>query len=330
MLGKIKSLIVIAFSLILVSCHSQGQGWTQIFPESNPPASGQGAVAFIESSNTAILFGGISPEKWLNETWTWNGKTWNQVFPVNSPPARTKPAMAYDESRNRVVLFGGAMDKTPFNDTWEWDGQDWQLMNPTHKPPARCCHGMAYDSVNKNILIYGGWDSNRDVLFRDIWKWDGTDWTEIPGDMPEMSGHTMVNFSANSEIISVQTGGYGTWSWDGTTGKNLEMVNPPHRSEGKIAYDSIYKRGVFFGGIADNQMLNDTWVYSGEKWLELSLPNNPSARFGHVLFYDSNRESVILFGGIGDNGTRLGDTWELKLPNDLSDLIEVSPPSATP
>ena len=148
-LGKIKSLIVIALSLILVSCHSQGQGWTQVFPESNPPASGQGAVAFIESSNTAILFGGITLEKWLNETWIWNGKTWNQVFPVNAPPARTKPAMAYDESRDRVVLFGGAMDNTSFNDTWEWDGQDWQLMNPTHKPPARCCHGMAYDSVNK-------------------------------------------------------------------------------------------------------------------------------------------------------------------------------------
>lgn len=329
MLRNIKSLIIITCVLMLASCRSQG--WAQISPENSPPASGQGAVAFIDSSNTAILFGGITLDKWLNETWIWNGKTWNQVFPKDSPPARAKLTMEYDKSRDKVVLFGGVMDKTLFNDTWEWDGQSWQLMNPVHKPSARCCHGMAYDNVNKDIILYGGYDPNKNVFLRDVWKWDGTDWTEIPSDAPEMSGHAMVGFPVNNEIISVQTAGYGTWSWDGAKWGTLVTENPPSRSEGKIAYNSNHHWAIFFGGIADNQILNDTWVYNGEKWLSLTLSTNPPARYGHIIFYDPNRESIILFGGIGNNNTRFGDTWELKLPDNLSDIVEaVATPSDTP
>jgi hypothetical protein len=318
MLRKINSFIIIACSLALASCRSQG--WTQISPENSPPASGQGAVAFIDSSNTAILFGGISLDKWLNETWIWNGKTWNQVFLENPPSARAKLAMEYDKSRDKVVLFGGALENTLFNDTWEWDGRNWQLMNPAHKPPARCCHGMAYDDVNKNIILYGGFDPNTNVFLNDVWKWDGIDWTEISSSAPEMSGHAMTGFPVKNEIISVQTAGYGTWSWDGTKWKNLEIKTPPPRSEGKIAYESNHHWAIFFGGIADNKILNDTWVYNGDEWLDLSLSDNPAARYGHVLFYDSNRDSIILFGGIGNNNTRFGDTWELKLPDDLSGM----------
>ncbi len=328
MLEKIKLLIIIITTLVLVSCRSQNsqnsQSWTQISPENSPPASGQGAVAFIKSSNTAILFGGITSDRWLDETWSWNGKIWNQLFPANSPPHRAKLTMAYDDSRDRVILFGGVMETTLFNDTWEWDGQEWHLMNPAHKPPVRCCHGMTYDSTNQNIVIYGGYDSNRDVFLHDIWKWDGIDWTEITNNMPEMSGHVIADFPANNEIVSVQTGGYGTWSWNGTTGKDLEIKSPPSRSEGRIAYDSIHQRIVLFGGKGKDQLLKDTWVYNGEKWLNLPLLNTPSARFGHILFYDPSRESIILFGGIGNNNTRLGDSWELKLPDDLSDLISPS------
>lgn len=316
---KIISLVIFVFSLLLMSCGPRG--WAQVSPEASPPPSGLGAIAFIDSSNTAILFGGITLDKWLNETWIWNGETWYQALPVNSPPAREKLAMEYDKSRNKVVLFGGMMDKTLFNDTWEWDGEDWKLINPSQKPLARCCHGMAYDSVNKNIIMYGGYDPNKNVFFSDMWKWDGSNWTEIPSDMPPMGGHAMINFPVKSEVISVQTAGYGTWSWDGNKWKNVLTENPPPRSGGTTAYDTNHQRIIFFGGAAGNQLLSDTWVFSEQKWLKLSLPNNPPARYGHVFFYDPHRESVVIFGGIGNGNTRFGDMWELKLPTNLSNLI---------
>lgn len=328
MVKKTKLLAIIIFTLFLVSCRAQG--WTQIFPEKSPPASGQGSVAFVDSSNTAILFGGITVDRWLNETWIWNKNTWYQASPIDSPPARAKFAMEYDKSRDKVVLFGGVMDKTLYNDTWEWDGQNWLLMNPKHKPPARCCNAMAYDNVNKNIIMYGGVDPDRRVFFNDVWVWDGTDWTEIQSDLPEMSGHAMVSIPTTKEIISIQTANYGTWSWNDKTWTKLEIENPPHRSEGKAAYDENRHWVVFFGGLAKNGSLNDTWIFNDQKWLKLSLSSTPSARFGHILFYDPTSARIILFGGIGDNNTRFGDTWELTLPTNLSNLVEMPASSATP
>lgn len=316
----LKKWLYAIIALFLVSCSPQVStqtqpSWIQISPEKSPPPSGQGAVAFVDSSNTAILFGGITLDKWLNETWIWNGKTWYQASTKHTPPARAKLAIEYDKVRDRVVLFGGEMDKTLFNDTWEWDGKDWQLMSPAHSPPARCCQAMAYDVVNKNIIMYGGYDPNRNIFLSDMWTWDGKDWTEIHSDMPEMSGHAMISFSTKSTIISVQTAGYGTWSWDGETWEKIEGKNPPNRSEGKIAFDKTHNWIAFFGGISNAQIRNDTWVFDGQSWAELSLSNSPPARFGHVLFYDPQRESIIVFGGIGNNNTRFGDMWELELPD---------------
>ena len=329
MLRKITIFLLIVLGSLLASCRQQG--WTQNTPATSPSPSAQGAVAFMDSSNTAVLFGGITTEKWLNETWIWNGQTWHQVFPTNSPPAREKLTMAYDASRGKVILFGGVMDKTLFNDTWVWDGQDWQLVDAVHKPPARCCHGMAYDSVNKNVVIYGGLDPVKNIFLSDVWAWNGLDWTEITCcDLPQMSGHAMIDFPVKNEIIAVQTAGYGTWSWDGNKWMNLNIESPPHRSEGRLAYDSKHNWAIFFGGIANNQFLNDTWVFDGQKWSLLALSNGPSPRYGHIMFYDPNREAVILFGGIGNNNARFGDTWELKLPGDLFSLMEFPTPSATP
>jgi Kelch motif protein/galactose oxidase-like protein len=328
MLRTLKLLAAIIFALSLVSCGSQG--WAQMYPEKSPPASGQGAVAFMDTSNTAVLFGGITTDRWLNETWIWDQKTWYRVSPVHSPPARAKLAMEYDQARDKVILFGGVMDKTLYNDTWQWDGKDWQLINPKHKPAARCCHAMAYDSVNKSVILYGGYDPNQNIFYKDIWKWDGADWIEMKSDMSAMSGHTMVSVPAKHEIISVQTSDYGTWAWNGKTWTKLEMENPPHRSEGKTAYDENHHWVVLFGGDTEHGSLNDTWILDDQKWLKLSLFNNPPARFGHVLFYDPKRASIILFGGVGNNNTRFGDTWELKLPNDLSNLSTLPIPSPTP
>lgn len=328
MLTRLKLFVIVCLTLFLVSCRSQG--WTQLSPEKSPPPSAQGAIVYVDSSGTAVLFGGITMDRWLNETWIWDGETWHQVSTADSPPAREKQAMEYDASRDKVVLFGGSMHTTLFDDTWEWDGRDWKLMNPVHKPPARCCHAMAYDPVNRKIVMYGGYDPNQNVFLSDTWEWDGKDWKEVDSDMPEMSGHTMISFPPKNEVISVQTAGYGTWTWNGKVWEQLDIENPPHRSEGRTGYDRNHRWIVFFGGIAGSQMLNDTWIFDGQRWLQLSLPSKPPIRYGHVLFYDSKRESIILYGGIGDNNTRFGDTWELKLPNNLSNLVELPTPSATP
>jgi hypothetical protein len=287
----------------------------------------EAAAAYDAATHTAVLFGGITKDKWLDETWVWNGSDWTRMAPSNKPPAREKHALVYDESRRRVVLFGGAMDKTLFNDTWEWDGNEWQPMNPAHTPPGRCCHAMAYDSVQRKVLLYGGWDHLNQVFLKDTWLWDGTDWAEVTCcNAPGMSGHAMVGFPVQDIVLSVQTAGLGTWIWDGDGWKNSALTSPLHRSEGRLVYDRQHQWAVLFGGSRDGQPLNDLWVFDGTAWIELGLPKRPPARYGHVMFYDEERQRIITFGGY-DGTNYLNDTWELALPEILSEIAVTSTPT---
>jgi hypothetical protein len=313
------------FTLLLTSCGSDG--WNQIEVKNSPPPVTSAAVAYDSDSNKAIFFGGTNAvlvnnawkANWLNETWEWNGENWTKLSPGTVPPAREKHAMTYDKARKRIVLFGGSAGETLFNDTWEWDGSDWNLMEPKHSPPARCCHAMAYDSSRKKVVLYGGWDSVNNTFFNDIWLWDGSDWSQIPSKMPQMSGHFLVDFPSKDEVISIQTANSGTWAWNGKKFVDLEIESPPSRTDVRAVYDSKNNRLVLFGGDQNKTYLNDTWIFNGNTWFQIDLPKNPPPRFGQVMYYDTKRNSIILFGGLQSEAPfYLNDMWELRLPSDLS------------
>ncbi|MBC8504035.1 MAG: hypothetical protein H8D34_04215 [Chloroflexi bacterium] len=65
----------------------------------------------------------------------------------------------------------------------------------------------------------------------------------------------------------------------------------------------------------NDKALNDTWIWDGKDWKNATpagASNSPSARSGHTLVYDTNRQEYILFGG--SNGSSLfRDTWAYRL-----------------
>ena len=120
-----KTIAIILFTCtFLVSCSFQTEGWILLHPSATPPPLAHSGFAYNTRSNEAVIFGGITKDKWSDETWIWDGN-WHKVDSSNKPPAREKVAMAYDESRNKVVLFGGMMNTDIFDDTWEWNSKNW-------------------------------------------------------------------------------------------------------------------------------------------------------------------------------------------------------------
>lgn len=318
--------------LLLTSC-SSSVGWHRLEIQNHPQAVTSAAVAYNSKIQKAILFGGMNSVlvdnawkmKWSDDTWEWNGEDWKKLSPAHVPPARSQHVMTYDEARDRIVLFGGSADKLLFNDTWEWDGADWKLVKPKHNPPARCCHAMAYDSQQKQVVLYGGWDAQHNTFFNDVWIWDGKDWTNKLSRAPEMSGHFLVDFPPTGEIFSVQTSNLGTWKWDGRQFVDLGVESPPTRQDVRVVYDADNERLVLFGGMYDKKYLADTWVFDGKVWFQVRLPDFPSPRFGQVMFYDQKRNSIILTGGQQEKDPYyMNDTWELLLPEDLSEFKQLT------
>ncbi len=87
--------------------------------------------------------------------------------------------------------------------------------------------------------------------------------------------------------------------------------SPGGRTAPAVAYDAHDGYLLLFGGCARHACpLGDTWKYQDGVWVNITtdLPVAPSARYGAIMVYDAQLGAVVLFGGIGTNGT-LNDTW---------------------
>ncbi len=106
-----------------------------------------------------------------------------------------------------------------------------------------------------------------------------------------------------------------TWIWDGKQKIWQEMLNlspkPPKRKGAVMAYDTVSKKVLLFGGEGESGLLGDTWLWDGltASWQQVGVPG-PSARAGAVLAYDGVQ--LVLFGGYtsaGDPKVINGETW---------------------
>lgn len=94
--------------------------WTELAPDTSPPARFQHAMAAIDE-DTAILQGGRSEFMMeLPDTWSFDGasQTWTDLAPAMGPGPRSAFALASDGA-GRLVMVGGSTDSVTFVDeTW--------------------------------------------------------------------------------------------------------------------------------------------------------------------------------------------------------------------
>ena len=88
-------------------------------------------------------------------------------------------------------------------------------------------------------------------------------------------------------------------------------VNPGPRQFHAMAFDSVRREFVMFGGLNSSfTAIGDTWVFDGVTWAQRTPTRSPTPRGGHRMVFDAARGEVVLFGG----GSRFGqatfsDTW---------------------
>jgi hypothetical protein len=119
----------------------------------------------------------------------------------------------------------------------------------------------------------------------------------------------------------------GTWS-----NETNPFDAPPARSYASMDYDVNMRAVLLFGGstgaaggYAD---LNDTWMFSGGTWTNLTYVGPaPSTRYGAGLAFDPQPEEngSVLFGGYGEAGYPT-DTWVWKSWSGWVPLSPSSPP----
>ncbi len=201
---------------------------------------------------------------------------WTQlaVRSQDAPGPRAAAGMAYDARRGVAVLHGGLDWDQLLPDTWEFDGTSWT--RTAESGPARCCAGMAYDPARGVTVLEGGYNTSTMTFNR-------------------------------------RTYGASTWEWDGRQWREAGFGDPRPRAWVALVYCPALRCVIRHGGVDGNPngpsaaFLGDTSRWDGSRWIPIA---DGPVRAGHQMVYDSARQRVVLFGGIGAPDLYPDDTWE--------------------
>jgi len=240
--------------------------------------------AYDEESNRIIFFNGDG------ETWSYHVEEneWEKMDPGNAPLPRVGQMMTYDSESDRIILFGGfkgtALQDPIYDDTWAYDynSDTWTEMKPQIHPSPRMYAEMIFNNQSNKVILWGGriWGHFED---NSIWEYDfdGNTWKEIvvvDGPRLPFPYFGMFYHDQDDEMFlfggPIDTGKLVQWKY--SFGENLwsllEIDNsPPHREKHGIALHPVLKKVILFGGVADDILLEGTWIFDLEtlSWEEL-------------------------------------------------------------
>jgi hypothetical protein len=280
------------------------------------------------------------------DLWEWDGAQWSRRTLGASPNARSGASGGWIPARNMAVLFGGVHgdgERAFLDDTWIWRGGEWITASGALadtapgswavgatgavSPPGRAGHAFAVGledgqpSMNYGLLFGGEGDAG---LLNDTWLWDdqGLAWTEQGGQAPSArTGHALAAMPGIGFLMFGGTDSTGAtlddaWMWNVQYGGwqlQPQFGLPPPRTEHAMAADVGRNKVILFGGRSPQGALADTWEYdiATGAWTQRTPPFAPSARFGHTMFFDSSRGTIVLVGGTGTaQVSDDGDAWE--------------------
>lgn len=115
-----------------------------------------------------------------------------------------------------------------------------------------------------------------------------------------------------SQILSGGRVDNQMWTWDGTTWQQVHPATMPEVVGASMVYDAVRQQIVLFGGGIPNghvvTYVNTTWTWDGSVWRQRTPATVPAPRANAALAYDSARQQVVLYGGVGQ-GLPLNDLW---------------------
>lgn len=240
---------------------------------------GYGAAATYDTKDGYLVAYANVNASSLLDTYRFDGRNWWRIPLAAAPPHRLYPMFAYDPAVGGAILFGGtnATNSTLcYSDTWVYSGARWSSVVGSLTPPARCGGALTYDADVGGMILEGGYRSGL-LALTDTWEFRDGSWTSVgPAHAPPPA----------------LPGGIGAFGPD-----------PAHHW--LVAFDS---RG--YGGMVES---NQTWVYDGVDWTQLTPSAAPEPRFGEAAGFDPAAGYLLLVGG---SCTSCNTPWFSDVAND--------------
>jgi hypothetical protein len=287
-----------------------------------PPGREGASLAYDAARGQVLMFGGSGSAGSMNDTWVKGAGCWTQSEPSVSPPTRDNAAIAFDPVHNLTVMYGGIRHDPGkavviLSDTWQWDGVNWIEVHPSPAPVLVAPVG-AFDVATSQFVVFG---FNNIGSQPETWTWNGSQWLHVhPSSTPGARTSSSMAYDYSSRKI-VLFGGFNnatggsldTWTWDGTT---WTQQRPPTSPGGQgwvcggwplvLIEASAWPNPVASPSRGNPATLR-TWFWDSNDWKSPTTMHSPPNRLNPECAFTGSE--VVLFGGWGESGQLLSDTW---------------------
>lgn len=89
---------------------------------------------------------------------------------------------------------------------------EWVPRSPATNPLARQSHAMATDA-DGSVLLFGGFSAVPPHFMNDTWRWDGTDWAQVPAfgavasfDVPVPLAVELLGLEWHNQLFAIDPG----------------------------------------------------------------------------------------------------------------------------
>ncbi len=287
-------------------------------------------LGFDEHRGVALMIGGRNQDgSIINElgVWEWDGLTWQLRNVPGGPGPETSGQWAYDPTRQKALWI----EFTNPVKVWSYDGVAWAQLASAGAPSPDIegygTPGADFDRVRNKIVfaLPSGFTANR----INVWEWDSAGWTRLqPSAAPPQAQFARLVFDQNRGVTMMFNDFFTTlaWEWNGTAWtQRPHSATPPGDYFYSLAYHARLGNIVRFGGISTSfpgGVTNDIWRWTGTNWAPISVTTRPLTRESAGMTYDTVRNKVLMFGGVGGLGPIANDV--------LSDFWQLGDPCLTP
>jgi len=295
----------------------------------SPGARTATRMVYDPKSTYTVLFGGQTAFDGgtakafnLSDTWYWVGDHWVQVYPATIPTGRSFQTMVYDSAHGRITMFGGKTDASnAINETWVYDGNDWSQLQPQNAPSPRIWSGSAYDTTRNRMVLFGGQFTTADLLtttnYYDTWEFDGTNWTQIGSNGPQVGTPLLAYYEPTQQMIMLGTDSnqkphmYSLNPSDGSWTEMTPSTMPDCVNDAGLVYQAHDPKVLvlYAGTCTSSNTLSNTYEWDGTNWNLVTPPSGTFRLTGEAIAYDAARRTTTIFGGTEAFSVPLGDTY---------------------
>jgi hypothetical protein len=272
-------------------------GWKLLHPRHSPPPRNGGLMVYDPNTRLLMLFGGYSarfkPTSVLSDTWAWNGNDWRSLHPKRVPTWMPGASIAFDPKTGYVTELaprpgypGSFAPVATFNGDggpvgrWLWTGQTWLYRREDPAPPM--ISGSFVDDLPSGDLLFFGIEpyapscggpgscpvlnDPTNTLESQTWLWNGTRFSkQAPLLAPNLESLVVAD-QRIGRTIAIQPSG-SLLAWSGSTWTPVDSPKGPPDG-GSAVYDPGLGDVVVFGTKTNTTSpTNQTWLWSGSRWL---------------------------------------------------------------